>query len=272
MRAVRARSHRSRQSPSMPGGPPRGHGKVGPAQASERASNRQQAVEESPEVTGSEEEDDDVGSVAPSPREECRRPPQTPAPKSRLYLHLSSIAARSVGRPCGGGTADGPASFQEALQGPDETRRRQQPPKPRRELKLTDGEILNIYRSAQLEAGIEADWLGIQGPKPCIDAAGASPAITDGSGFADRRHATPARAPCNRRSEENNDDLVDAKQECLRILSRALQQPGGSPGSLAAQLTRPQTDALDQACCSSPPKVRLGHVSYEFVGLRRECV
>jgi len=38
-------------------------------------------------------------------------------------------------------------------------------PSARKPLKLDDDEILNLYRSAQHEAAMEADWRGIQGPE-----------------------------------------------------------------------------------------------------------
>lgn len=41
-----------------------------------------------------------------------------------------------------------------------------EPRRPRKPLKLSDAEILSLYRTAQMEAAIEADWRGIQGPSP----------------------------------------------------------------------------------------------------------
>mmetsp|Transcript_3709 Transcript_3709/g.10804 ORF Transcript_3709/g.10804 Transcript_3709/m.10804 type:complete len:256 (-) Transcript_3709:150-917(-) len=98
-------------------------------------------------------------------------------------------------------------------------------PRQRRVLKLTDDEILGLYRDAQREAGKEADWRGIQLPT-------ASGGSSDGDGTSGTSALPGSGESC--------------QQECLRMLSRALQQPGRSPRELAAQIL---DSSRDQVCC-----------------------
>jgi len=256
------------------------------------------------EVTDVDDEDGEVGCTVPS---RAVRPPETQVPKANLqHRHLAS---RSGSRACAGtaqrvalGSAfpgNMPArsaafwhqtraratgiNVQPPHQRPPQPSPsvepvvRRAPPKPKRTLQLTDSEILEIYRSAQTEAAFEADWLGIQGPKPCI---GPSSSLGEG----DRGGGPDARSPtscasagsgqsCSNstlhgsRAEESS-ELDDIKQECLRILSRALQQPGRPPGSLAAEITSPRSKLPDvEACCTSPPKEWLGATSPATSGL-----
>eukprot|EP00931_Biecheleriopsis_adriatica_P105282 TRINITY_DN79845_c0_g1_i1.p1 TRINITY_DN79845_c0_g1~~TRINITY_DN79845_c0_g1_i1.p1 ORF type:complete len:502 (+),score=120.12 TRINITY_DN79845_c0_g1_i1:37-1542(+) len=94
-----------------------------------------------------------------------------------------------------------------------------------RKIKLKDREILDIYRSAQQEASKEADWRGIPGPSP----------------------SRSARSdPCSSaRSETSQLATVFASQgptaqgedvELLRVISRAMQQPGRTPQAFAAEI------------------------------------
>lgn len=283
----------------MPGNPSKWRRDAAPDRVPDESETAHH-FEEPPEVTGSDE-DQDVADPGPLPS--GRRPPETHVPKSRLYLSLTSVAARSSSRACGNSTmlsraAQGVAAprGQPGLgrsaastifggQDPPWFRRvAPPPPKPRRVLKLTDDEILGIYRSAQTEAGMEADWYGIQGPKSCLGPAAAAPdagvgsspdavvdspisrlalSCTSSGTFASQ--CSPAKPPAPggypAAAEANSSEMQDIKQECLRILSRALQQPGPgqSPSSLAAEITNPQPDIV---CCSSPPKVRLGSGSH----------
>lgn len=253
------------------------------------------------EVTSADDEDGEVGCNTPPLR--AVRPPETQVPKAQLHQR-HHMASRSDSRICTTpGLAQHPAypgtlpnrsasswqptraravgmyvqPQQRQPQPSMEHVLRKAPPKPKRMLQLTDGEILDIYRSAQTEAAFEADWLGIQGPKPCI---GPSSSIGEG----DRGDGPDARSPTScasagsgqscsisalqgSRAEESS-ELDDVKQECLRILSRALQQPGRPPGSLAAEITSPKSELPDiEACCTSPPKEWLGTTSPATSGL-----
>lgn len=107
---------------------------------------------------------------------------------------------------------------------------------PRKALKLNDDEILSLYRSAQMEAAIEADWRGIHaGPTP-------SRVASDG-GFTSRSNDQSLGAP-----EAGPYAKDDGDQEYLRMLSRALQQPGRSPRAMTAELL----DASKGALCCQP--------------------
>lgn len=98
----------------------------------------------------------------------------------------------------------------------------QQPPEPRapkKSLKLSDDEILGIYRSAQVEAAIEADWRGIPGTS---------------------RSSASAPSPAGPRESPGGD------REYLQMLSRALQEPGRSPRQLTAEILDPSKGVV---CC-----------------------
>lgn len=105
---------------------------------------------------------------------------------------------------------------------------------PRKSLKLNDDEILSLYRSAQMEAAIEADWRGIQGPTPSRNS------LVDGGG------TSRSAASTNLTASDGMTELKDADQEYLRMLSRALQQPGRSPRAFTAELMDPSKDSI---CC-----------------------
>merc|ERR1712110_680087 len=96
---------------------------------------------------------------------------------------------------------------------------------------LTDDEILGLYLCAQREAAIESDWRGIQGPTPSR-----SVSIDDGGNS----------APSPTYLSASNPDDGDSNKECLRILSRAMQQPGRSPREFTAEVLDPSREA---ACC-----------------------
>jgi len=110
----------------------------------------------------------------------------------------------------------------------------QGPPKPpRKSLKLSDDEILNIYRNAQVEAAIEADWRGIEGP------AAKARSWSDGEGTT--RSGTGSAPPAGAQEAQGED------REYLRMLSRALQEPGRSPRALTAEILDPSKGTV---CCA----------------------
>lgn len=126
--------------------------------------------------------------------------------------------------PSGGSNAhwrkDGGQSNQHQQQHPPE------PKAPKKSLKLSDDEILNIYKNAQVEAAIEADWRGIQGP---------TRASGDGTNRSGRAMPS-ATVP----------DARGGDQEYLKIFSRALQEPGRSPRALTAEILDPSKGVV---CC-----------------------
>jgi hypothetical protein len=104
------------------------------------------------------------------------------------------------------------------------------PRAPRKSLKLSDDEILNIYRSAQAEAAMEADWRGITGPARQVHSEGDFTSRSMGGTPLPRAAAQEARG---------------GDREYLRILSRALQEPNRNPG-LTAEIMDPSNGAV---CC-----------------------
>lgn len=153
---------------------------------------------------------------------------------------------------------------------------------PRKSLKLNDDEILTLYRSAQMEAAIEADWRGIQGPSPGVAPAGSDAAVsTRSSNGVSARAGAAAELPtaaaaasgpgglasaaatngctggvisvvatngCTSGSNvaDAGTEIVRDDQEYLRIISRALQESGRSPRAFAAEVMEPRTGAT---CC-----------------------
>lgn len=107
----------------------------------------------------------------------------------------------------------------------------QEPRPPRKSLKLSDDEILSIYRNAQVEAAIEADWRGVEGP------AIARQGWTEGEGTSRSGISAP---PAGAQESPGGD------REYLKMLSRALQEPGRSPRALTAEILDPSTGAV---CC-----------------------
>mmetsp|Transcript_31191 Transcript_31191/g.72078 ORF Transcript_31191/g.72078 Transcript_31191/m.72078 type:complete len:341 (+) Transcript_31191:147-1169(+) len=100
-------------------------------------------------------------------------------------------------------------------------------PRKRSTLRLKDRELLQIYRSAQLEASREADWRGLD-PSPSCSVG------SEGSDFSDAswRGAT----------------LHGQDAELLKALSRAMRQPGRSPEALAAEIVEVPSSI---GCCRS---------------------
>jgi len=88
---------------------------------------------------------------------------------------------------------------------------RQEDEQPIKTMKLDDNDLLEIYRSAQHEAMKEADWRG-------VDKDGQRQRIAD--------------------------------SELVRVLSRAMQQPGRTPEAFAAELA---SHASFLGCCRPEP-------------------
>mmetsp|Transcript_19676 Transcript_19676/g.40837 ORF Transcript_19676/g.40837 Transcript_19676/m.40837 type:complete len:340 (+) Transcript_19676:49-1068(+) len=88
-------------------------------------------------------------------------------------------------------------------------------PRKRTTLRLKDRELLQIYRSAQIEASKEADWRGF---------GVASPSRSEGSDFSD------VSALYQGATTQGSD------AELLKALSRAMREPGRSPEALAAEI------------------------------------
>lgn len=109
-------------------------------------------------------------------------------------------------------------------------------------LKLRDQEILDLYRSAQQEASKEADWRGIKGPEvtPGSPSEGGSTARSEGS--------MAARFSTQKTVVSTAEDL-----EFLGQVSRAMQQPGRTPETFAAEmLDSHRSSPSSPAWCQSP--------------------
>ncbi|CAE8642524.1 unnamed protein product [Polarella glacialis] len=105
---------------------------------------------------------------------------------------------------------------------------------PPKKLKLKDEEILDIFRSAQQEAIKEADWRGIEGPT-------ASRSGDDASSCRSGASASTAYY-----TTDGSQD--DGRGDYLRVISRAMQQPGRTPESFTAEMVDPSQGAM---CCGS---------------------
>jgi len=108
---------------------------------------------------------------------------------------------------------------------------------PKKALKLNDAEILSLYQSAQMEAAIEADWRGISAPR--------NDSSFDGRTSSSHRSmwsGSPAKTP-------HADFDKSGDQEYLRMLSRAMQQPGRSPRTFTAEILEPSRD-VGTVCCA----------------------
>lgn len=103
-------------------------------------------------------------------------------------------------------------------------------------LKLSDDEILNIYRSAQAEAAIEADWRGIHNQ------------TSDSTGRAPSSSASSSGGVMACVAGQSSPVKLDKDREYLRMFSRALQEPGRSPRALTAEMLDPYQVGL-AACC-----------------------
>mmetsp|Transcript_820 Transcript_820/g.2699 ORF Transcript_820/g.2699 Transcript_820/m.2699 type:complete len:372 (-) Transcript_820:81-1196(-) len=174
-------------------------------------------------------------------------------PPSALAASVSSTASGLEGSPPSSAARSGPRTGARAPSGPMPGGSRAAvpripmhtpPPEPktfRKPLKLRDDEILDLYRSAQAEAAIEADWRGIQGP---------TPSRGGGSSEGDRTGRT---SDCSQRGDartpETSPDSRGHDQEYLRMLSRALQQPGRSPRAVTAELLDPSAAKQELVCC-----------------------
>eukprot|EP00440_Ansanella_granifera_P019227 gb/GFBE01020888.1/.p1 GENE.gb/GFBE01020888.1/~~gb/GFBE01020888.1/.p1 ORF type:complete len:223 (+),score=39.27 gb/GFBE01020888.1/:1-669(+) len=101
---------------------------------------------------------------------------------------------------------------------------------PKKVLKLTDDEILDLYRFAQAEAAHEADWRGI-----IQDA-------RSGASTARSQEGAPA-------SSGYAEDSQGQGAEYLRLLSRAMQEPGPSP--MANAVVPRVVQAADEASAAS---------------------
>jgi len=104
-------------------------------------------------------------------------------------------------------------------------------PRPPAVLKLKDRDILDIYRSAQLEASKEADWRGIVG----APSEGGSSSRSVPSGV-DNAMAT---AFATQGTANQGDDVL-----FLREVSRVMQQPGRTPEAFAAEIIEPAGNVL----------------------------
>jgi len=157
---------------------------------------------------------------------------------------------------CGGGGQPG----QMPLGGGYAQAGQEAPPQPRpnkKALKLSDDEILNIYKNAQAEAAIEADWRGIQGParngggdwsaassgRTSRSFTAASSGLPEGGGGGFGGHPGGAGGGLG---VSDVPDAGGGDQEYLRIFSKALQEQGRSPRALAAELVDPSSGS---ACC-----------------------
>merc|ERR1719215_127421 len=137
----------------------------------------------------------------------------------------SGEASRSLGGAAGAGASGGSVASRPPLPNAAEA-------KPtRKALKLNDDEILSLYRSAQADAAIEADWRGIQGP-----------GLSRADSICTSRSPASMGTPGGDAAATPN----DADQEYLRMLSRAMQQPGRSPRAFTAEIMDPAKDAM---CC-----------------------
>jgi len=98
----------------------------------------------------------------------------------------------------------------------------------KRQLRLSDGEILALFQSAQQEAAKEADWRGITSPAPARQPV--SMHTVGAAGESIQRHVTTT--PCGSGAAGGSDRAQDSTY--LHALSHALQQPThGLVGSTA---------------------------------------
>jgi len=107
-----------------------------------------------------------------------------------------------------------------------------------------------------MEAAIEADWRGIAGPAPSRDSSASGD--TGGGGSVGSGPALLAADASPPTSSEN--------QEYLRMLSRAMQQPGRSPRTFTAEILHPPREnaASDTACCQ--PRVDASSLTMAAAG------
>lgn len=118
-------------------------------------------------------------------------------------------------------------------------------------LRLNDNEIMNLYRTAQHEAAVEADWRGIQGPSPSRGSSSPGGSSWPRRGALATAGAAPTPLPADSVASRGPDP-TEEDQECLRILSRALQQPGRNPGAfMTSEIldTHPGSQEPLRHCC-----------------------
>lgn len=111
-----------------------------------------------------------------------------------------------------------------------------EPRPPKKALKLNDDEILSLYQSAQMEAGIEADWRGISAPR-------------NDRSFDGRQSSSHRSMWSGSPAAKESDIDKSGDQEYLRMLSRAMQQPGRSPRTFTAEILDPSKD-VNALCCA----------------------
>eukprot|EP00929_Paragymnodinium_shiwhaense_P000572 TRINITY_DN10081_c0_g1_i1.p1 TRINITY_DN10081_c0_g1~~TRINITY_DN10081_c0_g1_i1.p1 ORF type:complete len:473 (+),score=123.16 TRINITY_DN10081_c0_g1_i1:161-1579(+) len=118
----------------------------------------------------------------------------------------------------------------------------EEPRVPKKPLKLNDDELLSLFRSAQAEAASEADWRGIEGP-------GGSNIVGGGVsdlGYSSRSARSSASGPDSGSAISGGGHLEeDSRAEWVRLFSRAMQEPGRSPGAVAAEIADPKRTV----CC-----------------------
>eukprot|EP00927_Polykrikos_kofoidii_P005815 TRINITY_DN12315_c0_g1_i1.p1 TRINITY_DN12315_c0_g1~~TRINITY_DN12315_c0_g1_i1.p1 ORF type:complete len:403 (+),score=79.40 TRINITY_DN12315_c0_g1_i1:211-1419(+) len=138
-----------------------------------------------------------------------------PGSEALAAVAVAAAAAGVPGLPVAQTASNGGVTFQDS--GSEAATPAPKPPK--KSLKLNDDEILTLYRSAQVEAAIEADWRGITGPV----APGRGADAAD-RGYTGRTDGSGAAAS---HSGRNNHEASQTRAEYLRILSRAMQEPRG---------------------------------------------
>lgn len=122
-------------------------------------------------------------------------------------------------------------------------------PRPaKKSLKLNDNEILSLFRSAQVEAAIEADWRGIPEPGACLSSRSGDNPVTSrrsagtapGAGLGEGADGLVGGGSADGQSADTEPVQGDRRdEEYLRLISRALQKPGRSPRVVAAEVAEP---------------------------------
>lgn len=148
---------------------------------------------------------------------------------------LSSREAEDAQNGAGGRQADVPAAS--GVRDPGNVAELQEQQE-RREtkrssLRLKDRELLEIYRGAQQEACREADWRGLATPR------------------------TTARSNGSVYSDSSASKSGDA--QLLRVISEAMQQPGRTPETVAAEIVQSSKETSCPGCQSQ--KARAAGVS-----------
>mmetsp|Transcript_84925 Transcript_84925/g.236970 ORF Transcript_84925/g.236970 Transcript_84925/m.236970 type:complete len:477 (+) Transcript_84925:194-1624(+) len=121
---------------------------------------------------------------------------------------------------------------------------------PRKSLKLSDDEILMLYRSAQSEAAMEADWRGIQGPVPSRSGVNTGDAVFSSRNGASGYTSAAQGARIAGGLDGQADGSSSNRAEYLRILTRVMQEPGHSHRAVATEIVDPSKKTL---CCGRTP-------------------